>query len=148
MENKWRTEWKIIGHSLATWRNHMAHNFGNIKFQKNPPSPLPPPAKRKQDGPLRCMLPHTIGWKDYYYYFGTQMDQFHCKKKDRKHATQPGPEGNPKPKSPKVTEVRFGDVRLGFPSMEPFCHCVVWTVHVVTLLELIMFRFWLLHNAG
>lgn len=59
----------------------MAHNFGNIKFQKIPPSPLPPPAKRKQDGPLGCVLPHTIGWKDYYYYFGTQMDQFHCKKK-------------------------------------------------------------------
>lgn len=46
-------------------------------------------------------------------------------KRERKYATQPGPEGNPKPKSPKVTEVTFGDVGLGFPSMEPFCHSVV-----------------------
>jgi hypothetical protein len=46
-------------------------------------------------------------------------------RKERKHAKQPGPEGNPNPKSPKVTEVTFEDVGLGFPSMEPFCHSVV-----------------------
>lgn len=74
---------------MATRRN-MAHDFGNVKFQKNLQSPLPPPTKRKQDGSLRCMLPYAIGWKGYYYHFGTQMDQLHCKKK-RKHAMQPGP---------------------------------------------------------
>jgi hypothetical protein len=81
----------------------MAHNFGNINSQKTPnPLYLLPPKGNKMDLLGACCLTPLAG-RIIIIILGHKWTNSIAQRKKRKHATQPGPEGNPKPTSPKVT---------------------------------------------